>query len=237
MKTRTKIVWGSGLILAGILLLLNSLGVTMGLPEGVTLWELVLATLCLAWAANELVRGRIPGVFLPLCGIYTIFNDEIATALGLPEPVSIWLILAIAILLTAGTAILVPRSWYKKKIKAEVKKRVGGEQSQPQEHKMKNICYVDCSTSFSETIENNLGQTDVYFANVAMYQGGGVIVAENNLGRLVIHLPKGWLIDAKIQNNLGGVSMPDMDLSSSAPVIKLIGENNLGSIEVVIHGG
>lgn len=238
MKLRTRFVWGIGLLLVAVLLILNLFGITLGLPAGTSLWRVLLSALCLTWMANELVRLRIPGIFFPLAFAYYFLMAEINGLLGITTEVSIWLLMLIALLLSIGSAMLMPRYWYTKRIR-KVKDDIKGTVNHATNGKMpggRNVCYVDCSEVFHETVENNLGLCEIFFTNVLRYPGGGTVSIENNLGRLVLHVPKDWVVVPAIENSMGSVSVPHKESTENAKVLHLTGENNLGSMEVVYEG-
>ncbi|MBQ9783216.1 MAG: hypothetical protein IJW44_01710 [Clostridia bacterium] len=221
---RTRILWGVALLAAAILLLLNAFGVTLGLPTDIPLWRILLALLCATWLVNELLHLRIPGIFFPLIFIIMLFEKEIAHGLGIADGdlASAWVFLLIALLLTVGSAILLPkRLWVRLFTKKHKKNHIGHNQ----------IRYVDCTEPFSERIENNMGSCEVYFSNADQYGGNGSLRVENNMGQVVLHVPKGWCVISSIENNMGSVQIPH-GRDSGMP-LTVTGENNMGCVRVV----
>ena len=221
---RTRILWGVALLTAAILLLLNVFGVTLGLPSDIPLWRILLALLCATWAIHELLHLRIPGIFFPLIFIVMLFEKELARWLRIPggDLASVWVFLLIAFLLTVGSAVLLPKRLWLRLLSKKHKKKHGG----PSVTRT-----VDCAEPFSERIENNMGSCQVRFSNVEQYLGNGTLYISNNMGQVVLHVPKDWCVLSSIENHMGAVQIPK-GRDSGMP-LTLTGENNMGSIRVV----
>lgn len=222
---RTRILWGLGFIAVSILLILNAVGVTLELPENFPIWKIVLAAIFTLWALSSLIKLKIPSIFFPLTFVVMLFENEIAELLGIEDGniASVWGFLLIALLLTIGSALLIPKRLIKKKFSGHHCKLSKGN----------NIYYIDCSRPVDESIENNLGACDIFFANPELYDGNGVLRIENNLGSTTIHVPSDWNVISKMENNLGSVEIPRKENELCTKGIVLAGENNLGKINVV----
>lgn len=224
---RTRILWGIGLVAVALLLILNAVGVTLGLPADIPIWKIVLAVGFAVCVVNSIIRLKIPEIFIPLTFIAMLFEEEIAELFGVADGdiASVWEFLLVALLLTVGSALLLPKRLFRKK--AGVKVNVN------HHHAGKNIYYIDCGNPVSEHIENNLGTCDVFFANPELYDGNGSVCIENNLGSVTVHVPVEWNVISKMENNLGSTEIPQSESLEGAKSIRLIGENNLGKISVV----
>lgn len=224
---RSRILWGLGFVAVSLLLILNAVGVTLGLPDGIPIWKIVLSVIFVVCVVNSLIKLKIPEIFFPLTFIVMLFEKEIAGLLGIQDGdiASVWGFLLVALLLTIGSALLLPRRLFRKRAKVNIKvnnTRHGN-----------NIYYVDCANPVNEHIENNLGACDVFFANPELYDGNGVVSIENNLGSVTVHVPIEWNVISKMENNLGSVEIPKSETVEGAKSIRLVGDNNLGKVSVV----
>lgn len=239
MKNKSGIFWGLALILAALLLIVDSLGNSLGFID-LPLFKLAAAILLAAWTITELVKGRPDHIFFPLAFIFILFRGDIAYHLGTDSDlIPVWTVLLCALLLQAGTNLLFTRS---KKRSSGVHADGGayisrGDDNPRYNAKCENnlssgVCYIDAATLGYQKIENNLGSMDIFIENGHMYAGGGTIEVENNLGTTKIHIPSSWQVDLRIERALAGVSDQTYH-SGTGPVIVICGECNLGSIDIV----
>ena len=231
-KQTSTIVWGIVLIAIAVLLLLNALGVKLGLPTDISPWRLLLGAGCVIWVLNELIKLNIPGIFFPLTFIVMLFEREIANALeineGTGEIASTWLFLLVALLLTVGTSMLLPRflkghSVFSARINGKIPK-IGG----------RAVQYIDSTEGFHETVENNMSTCEVFFTNVASYMGNGTLTVENNMGCVIIHVPDDWYVSSSIENNMGSVKIPHQS-DGVKKHLNVCGDNNMGSVVVEFY--
>ncbi len=224
---KTRILWGIAILLSAILLILDVFGVAFGLPEGISVWKVILGGLIFCWFINEIIHLRIYGIFFPIAFIVMLFERELALLLGIESGniASGWEFLLVALLLTVGVALIIPK---KRKPRNKVRVDSG--------HRGNRTHYIDCSTTVGEYIENNISFCEVFFTNVEMYQGGGSVRLENNLGRIDLHIPKEWQVSLNIENNLGSVDAPPPPKApngTEAKKLDIMGENNLGKVTVI----
>lgn len=224
---KRRILWGIAILLSAVLLILDVFGVAFGLLEGMSVWKVILAGLIFCWMINEILSLRIYGIFFPIALIIMLFERELALLLGIESGniASGWEFLLVALLLTIGVALIVPK-------KHKLKNKVHGDRG----NRGHRTVYVDCSGTVGEYIENDMGFCEVFFSNSEMYKGGGSVRVDNNLGRLDLHIPKGWQVSVNIENNLGSVDAPPPPANingSEAKKLDIMGENNLGSVSII----
>ncbi len=60
---RKNILWGLFLILAAILLILNTFNVNLGIPDNLPIWKILLAVALLFVVINEAIKKNFEAVF------------------------------------------------------------------------------------------------------------------------------------------------------------------------------
>ena len=229
---KTRIFWGILMIALAVALILSALGIGFGLPEDISIGEIILGLFCLSWAVSLCTRRRFTDLPIPLVCIVMIFESEIATTLGIEsgDLAPWWLFVLVAILLTWGLRLLFSGRSHRRC-------RFGVNVSENGNHKESSfsgsaVHYFDCSEHFEGSVENNMGACSVYFTNQELYTGGSTLRVENNLGSLTVHVPGDWCVTTSIDNSLGSIKV-DADLEGAgSKVLTLVGENNLGSIVI-----
>jgi len=216
------IVVGIVLILAAVLIVLEGLGMGFG-AYGISLWKVVLGVLLAAWFLKELIRFKIGDIFFPLAFMFMLFEENIASLLGREDPniISNWYVILAAILLTVGFN--------------EVFHRVNSEKyvSVSQSHfGGASVTYIDAAELVEKNIENSFGNYVVYIENKEAYLGNGKINVDNSFGNIVIHVPEDWNVDADIDSSFGTVTAPQSK-GMNNPRIRIVGDNNFGTIRIV----
>ena len=225
-----RLFWGFGFVFVAVALILDALGIFAPVATavgGVSVLAVIAAILLLAFVIFRICKGKIGEIFVPLALIFMMFEKNVAFLLGIKgDIINNWLLLGCAVMLWIGFAILL--SGFKKKNKKKEADYIGHTSTGNIGSFVK---FIDCDGFKYESIENNLGSYTVHFENVEKYEGGGVIMIENNLGAMVINVPAGWSIVTDIDNSLGASNKPSDD-NSGGPVITIKGDNNLGSVNI-----
>ncbi len=232
---RTRIFWGISIVIIALLLIFNAVGQSLGILDigGLPVIRIVLGGIFLAYAIAETVKGKPQHIFFPLAFIVILFKSELLTICGInPDSISSWLILAVALLLTVGVSMLIPHK-SKYKINGEfVIDNNSSDKKNIENNLSEKTQYIDC-TDFNEMrIENNLGSLSVYFTNVESFVSGSRLVLENNLGSINLHIPAAWKCDCKFDNTIGKVNFPKERTAEATAQLNIVGENNLGLINV-----
>lgn len=225
-----RLFLGLGLVTVAVALIIDALGILAPVATamgGVSVLAVIAAILLLAFAIFRLCKGRIGEIFVPLALIFMMFEKNVAFLLGIKgDIINNWLLLGCAVMLWIGFAILL--SGFKKKKKKKETEFIGHTSTGNIGSFVK---FIDCEGFKYESIENNLASYTVHFENVDKYEGGGVIMIENNLGAMVINVPMGWCVVTDIENSLGASTKPSEE-NSCGPVITIKGDNNLGSVNI-----
>lgn len=218
-KTRDGIFWGTVLLGAAALLILQGIGVNFG--YGITVWRIIAGIFCLAWFIDKIFTLEFSHTIFPLAFEFLIFEAPIAHAIGQKDNnlINNWIVLLAALLATIGLGILLPS----KNSKANGHKVLPGN----------STLYFDASDLSSAIIRDNLGNVNAYITNRDAYAGNGVIEIKDNLGKIKLHLPQEWSIVLESHGNLGNVSAPEQNDGVYTRSITVNVHDNLGSISIV----
>ncbi len=232
MKLAWRIFWGSILILAAVLLVLDALGVVLPFVSSfgeISVLRAILGLLLVAVLLSCLLKGRIASIFFPLAFLFMLFEKNIAYLCAMENTniINNWLVLLIALLLTVSFIILFPRHRW-----TFCKGSKTDKQYKREKHSMGSATvYIDCAGFTKRLIACNLGACTVYFTNVGAYLGEGELIIDNNLGSVVVNVPASWHADVSIDNNLGSVHATKTQ-NTDSPVLYIKGDNNLGAVNV-----
>lgn len=201
----------------------------------ISYFRFICALIILIGIVKTFCDGQIYfGVFL-LSFMFMVLESNIAFMCGLENKdiINNWLLLLFTVIICIGLRFIIP----KKKKGFHISRTSDGinitSDKERKEHSFSAANeYIDCSIFTERSFENNLGQTVIRFENVDEYIGEGRIYIENNLGNTVIYVPSDWRIVTEIENNLGSVKNSG-NVNAHGPILHIIGENNLGAIEIV----
>ena len=233
MKTE-KIFWGLGFILLAVALILNALGVmapfTSAIGE-VSFLAVVAGLILLSYVVERIVKGKFSEIFIPLSLIFMLFEKNVAHLCHLEDEniINNWLLFGCACLLQLGFGILLPKS--RRRIKAV--KSDGSHQYRWNRSSLNSsVKYIDGESFREEYVENDLGSCVIRFESADKYTGGGILHVDNNLGSMVVEVPSSWKFVHNIDNSLGSV-VADFDGGNpDGPLLKIEGDNNLGSLAI-----
>lgn len=233
-----KIIFGLALIFLAVLLILDAFQVLAPLASvigEISIWTILLGLILLSYVIVRLSKGKISEIFVPLSFIFMLFEKNISVICGrvTPDIINNWVVLLVAILLSAGVHMIMNtgKNHFVRTGVADT-----GVQTAKRNHAGGSLghstVYIDSETMIPNQVENNLGSCAVYFENPEVYKGTGVLYIENNLGSIKIHVPSAWIVQVNMENNLGGITVPEKN-DATAPVLYIRGENNLGSVQIV----
>ncbi len=222
----SALYWGIAFIAVALLLILNTVGIKAGFLDigGLPVIRIVLGVLLLSCIVWSLSKGKVAQIFFPLGFIAILFEKEIARLFGAQDEnlYSVWLVLGVAALLTAGVSLLTP-SRFKE---PEEKDKLG------KNNYASTVKYIDCTDFGSKSVGNNLASMEIYFENAEEYEGGGELYIGNNLGSCRIHLPEDWNAFINIEHNLGSCKGVEVR-ENAAKSVQIYVKSNLGSISLI----
>ncbi|MBQ7921709.1 MAG: hypothetical protein IJ325_03910 [Clostridia bacterium] len=219
MKTK-KVFWGIVLIAAAVLIIIDALGFLSpisGIMGEISLFRAALALLCLYFIVTRIAKGKIAQIFIPLSLIFMLFEKNIAFLVKWESEniISNFLLLFCALIVTIGWDMIFGN--LKLKIKT-------GE----------SVVYIDGSDFSSRRFaENLLGECNIYFENTDQYCGDGILIVDNCLGEMNIHVPSAWKIELDIENGFGDTSQTGSG-TENGPRLRIVGKNRLGEILVKV---
>lgn len=216
LKFGTGIFWGIVLIGAAVLLILNGIGVNLG--YGISVWRIILGTLCVAWLVVTIVELRFTEIAFPVAFTFLIFEPTIAHALGREDNklISTWTVLLAAFLLTVGL-----KAIFSGKLKRN-SSSIGSK-----------TLYFDAADLDEAEIRDNAGSVQAYITNKEAYTGDGTIVIRDNLGKITLHIPSDWNVTVNSRDNLGKVSVADQEDGVFDNSITVDVRDNVGSVNIV----
>ncbi len=255
-----KTTLGLLLVLCAVVIILDALGIALGFFNGISATTLIFGSIVLVWFITNLIKLKIPKLFLPLAILFILFEKHIASALSLNSSniIDNWIVILVAILLECGFSMLIPKrtkkfrfhkSFYidtdsgnstnefntdsSNSTKETFNENNEEEGSSHHKYSMSSsTVYIDCTTFISETVSNEMGSCDIYFTNVDKYAGNGVLTVFNRLGSMDVHVPSDWAITNAVGNSLGSVDSPQ-NTSNGGPSILIKGSNELGSLDII----
>ncbi len=236
MKTTWKIFWGFIFIFMAVVLVLDAVGVMAPLASSVgeiSVLSMVLGVFLIAVLISRLIKGRFEQIFFPLAFLFMLFEKNIAALCGQvasPDLINNWLLLLIALLLTVGFSILLPKRRGHKKYRIEIEdskdfdfvkgRGIGN-----------SVVYIDCATFTKRMVECDFGASAVHFTNIEAYQSGAVLVIDNNFGSMTILVPSAWHADVDVDNSFGSITVPKT-CNTAGPVLYIKGDNSFGAVTV-----
>ncbi len=246
MNRKKDIYWGLILILVGITMVLNLLGIFGSFSVFKLAWSIIFIALIL----NAIYKFNFVKASL-FSAILAHINIDMLGLSGKVFP-----IYAASLLIGVGLNSIFKsrrrRSYINYKIndmnfgsfqdvKDEFKHRsttddLKGKHVYFENNMGSNVRYVKSDDLKSARIINNLGSSSVYFTDATFSQDGCVIDLECNLGKINIYLPKHINFENNVTTSLGSIrSAPSFYTDASYPTVYLEGEVNLGDVEVFIQ--
>jgi len=239
----SKLAWGVFWLLIAGRILTNYFGgfVQLGV------WSIIIAALALVVLLHCIVSLSIAPLPIPIAALYYIFQ----VPLELPF-VAFWTLAPVALLLTIGLYVLLPRRIGSKHfglftlddIKAH-KRYDKHDEAQIEEGDDENNPYISVSFGgISRYLHSNRLQTadlncafgalEVYFDNVQLSPDGAEIYANCKFGAIEIYVPAHWRVIDNMSTTMGSAEV-DRRLQASdsdAPTLTVTGNVSFGSVEV-----
>lgn len=194
----------------------------------------LLAALLVSLIIQSIFSRNFFGIFVPMVFIYNLFQQP----LSLPS-ISIWVLLAAAVLTSIGFSIL---------FKVRPKNIVNIEShsfNQTKESLDDNSPYAKVSFGASSKYlhGNNInkgqfiasfGALEVYFDQAQLSPEGAEIYIDCSFGAVKLFVPKTWRVTDNLHVSLGGVDnhCKSGSPAENAPHLNLVGNVQLGGVEI-----
>ena len=243
----SKFAWGIFWLLIAGLILANYFGgfVQLGV------WSIVIAALTLVILFHCIATLSFASLPIPIAALYYIFQKP----LELPF-VTFWTLALVALLITCGLHVLLPRRFSGIKYGVFVyddgkkrRRRNRGGIEPPDAHIEEgdddNNPYIDvhfgsfCRYLRSACLESaelacSFGALEVYFDHVQLGPNGAEAFVNCKLGSIEIYVPGHWRVIDEMSTSLGAVEISRrlQEAGADAPTLTLTGNVSLGSVEV-----
>ncbi len=223
-KTGKSIFWGIVIVIGAILLLIDGLKLFSFGSYGLTPFKLFAALITLSWFLYELFRFKITRIFIPLALFFFSIESTLAYFLGIEggNIISNWKVIVVAILLSIGLKLLLPRE--------------GGIFWDGHSNKLgTSTIYFDAADLSDANMRDIVGDVSVYFVNKEAYSGDGEIEIRDVLGKVTVHVPKEWLIKTDVRDKVGRIRIPRQKDGVYEKKLTLNVRDVVGDIKVVFE--
>ena len=239
-----KLFFGLGFILLALALLLDAFDALEPIKSAVgeiSIVRLLLAFLLVVHVISQISKKKIDQIFISLALVFLLLEKNFGALAKPPveDLINNWLLIGCAVLLQIGFSVLFSDGFITVTVNGEK-----GEEHTDEEYDAatgkhtrhssatltSTVRYIAADTFGTEYVENNLASTVIRFDSPEKYFGGGVLHLENNLGSIVVEIPKEWRFETDVDKFLGSVQIPRENRDLTAPLIKIFVENNLGSV-------
>ncbi|MBQ9416622.1 MAG: hypothetical protein IJU20_07270 [Clostridia bacterium] len=219
----SSIAWGIVLIIGAVLLILNALDVLPFSQYGLGPWKLCLGAL-LVGISIQILLGRKPALlFLPLAGLFLVFEEAISNAVGKggENLIPTWVVIVAAVLLWLGTEMVIP----KRLSTAHGIFHNGG-----------ISLYLDAEKDLQDAhVHDIAGSASVYMTNQDLYPGNGRLTVEDIAGKVTIYLPAQWRLFVHCSDVAGRVHVPKQPEGEYEKSLQVEVRDVAGSVDFVLE--
>lgn len=218
-------LWPIELIVCGVLMILLGLASNLGWID-TPLYKIVLAVPLLALTIGKgIIRRKYYILPLTLSSLFMLFEKNIAELASAKTDNLIpnWVVIVAAVCMCIGIALIMVLS-KEDRVKVNDKK--------DSVNLSAVVRYIDCNGFTNEHVECNIGSCRVFFSNVSEFTGNGTLNVYNNMGSILISVPKSWTVISEIENHMGSLSIDTNTQGEADKILKITGENNMGAIHV-----
>lgn len=246
---KRKYLWPITLVVCGVLMLISAIISSAGLVD----FPLYKAVIAIPFVAHIVVKGIIGKRFytipIPLTVLFLLFEENIARCAGVEsgDLISNWIVILAAILIFIGLAFItffssddrekengnIENHTSKNENSEVVINTAGAGKVSTNTTGASTVKYINCHGFVHETVECGMGVCKIFFSNTSEYAGDGTLNLRANMGgSIIVCVPADWDVDAKIDNHMGAVKVDDNTPIEGAKKLRIVGENNMGSVHV-----
>jgi len=245
-RVASKLAWGLFWLLIAALILANYFGGFVQLGA----WSVIIAAIACAILVYCIATLSFASIPIPLAALYYIFQ----VPLELPY-VSFWMMVLVALLLTCGLHVLLPRRFRNVgafKVSFDGSSRGGrvhggGDETDAlvEEGEDENNPYIRVKFGHisrylhsecleSAQLECSCGAMEVYFDHVQLSPDGAEIYVKCSLGSLELYVPSHWNVINNMSASLGNADVGKRrePIDEDAPMITINGGVTLGNVEI-----
>ncbi len=232
MKTK-NVFWALLLIALGVFIIAAALGAFGSMNA----WTVILTALLGIIIIHSLVRLEFGGVFLPLAGLYLVYDGM----LNLPH-ISPWLLFAAAIMFSIAFEIIF--GGFKKHRKAAFVHTRSDKDGEAVEDSANtpvaqvsfgsSSLYLHAEALTSGSFNVSFGELTVYFDDAKLAPGGAEVSVHCSFGELTLMIPRHWKVQDNISSALANVERNDpyANHEEGAPTLRLTGSVSFGEIKI-----
>lgn len=234
MKVR-NLYWGVFFILAAVIIVLNQ----MGLLIGVSTISLIITLLLIPVIITSIRHWSFGGILFPLAIIGILYAEPLGIQNLIP-----WPILGVALFLTIGLHFIFPHhrkyeqsyshhhddseEWTEEKVDA------GGDGEIDLITKFTgSVKYINSEKLRKVNIDCSFGGMKVYFDNSKLQTDEAIIDVNISFGGVELYLPKDWAIVDKVNCVLGGIEEKNRNQSNATKTIILKGKVSFSGITII----
>ena len=229
MKMR-KVLWGLLIIGAGLMLLLNALGV----GEEYDVVRIIGSCILLGIAVTSVAKFEWILFFIPLAVIAYLWRIQLGFA-----DLNIGLLLGAAVLLGIGLSIIVHKRNHFKHVDVKHDEWGKTEETLNENESVsvdaslgEHIKYIHAGNLKKAQIKSNFASVKVYFDQCQVSSEGLQIIVNSNFSETVLNVPKGWTFDNQVNCFAGAVTNVSDKTADGGIHVLLTGSVNFAELKV-----
>lgn len=229
---RKNIFWGLMFLLGAVALLMNAMGLLIGL----NFWSILLSVCCVAIFVKGVMK-RSWGTMLFALAFLAIINQDL---LGLEKMT--WTLLGVAALGTIGLNMLIPLK-HKHKFgitvngdhKEEYEVSIaedGGETVNWDNIFGSTAKYIQSDSLRRVNADSVFGSIAIYFENAVLMNHRATVNVDSVFGSVELYIPADWHVIVNVSTVFGGAKEFGHDNPNGENVLEINGDSVFGSLEI-----
>lgn len=235
MKIR-NLFWGMFFILAAVLIIMNQLGILVG----ISLFNLIITIFLVSIIIKSIQYLNFVGIIMPLAILGVIYADK----LGI-QSLTPWPILGSALFLSIGLSIIIhPRRnefeechCKKHDDKGEFVEIQKGEKDDSEVNLYTkfsgSVKYITSENLKTVNLDCSFGALKVYFDNAKIDGNEATVNLNLNFGGAELYIPKEWSIINNVSCSVGGIDEKGQNDRTSNIKLILKGKINFSGVEII----
>ncbi len=232
MKTR-NVFWALLLVAVGVFIIAAALGAFGSMNA----WTVILTALLGIIIIHSLITLEFGGVFLPLAGLYLVYDG----LLNLPS-ISPWLLFAAAILFSIAFEIIF--GGFKKHRKAAFVHTNSDKNGDTKEDSANtpvaqvsfgsSSLYLHAEALTRGSFSVSFGELTVYFDDAKLDPGGAEVNVQCAFGEMRLMIPRHWKVQDNISSALANVARNERyaNPQEGAPTLRFTGSVSFGEVRI-----
>lgn len=231
MKSR-NLFWGIFFILSAISIILNQLGILVG----VSLLNLVITILLIPIIINSIKSINFSGILIPLAIMGIMYSDELGIQKLTPLP-----ILGSAIFLSIGLSFLIHPKQYKigkehKNKDFEYEESINSTDEGEVNLFAKftgSIKYINSNNLKNVNLDCSFGAMKVYFDNSKIQENEATINLNVDFAGVELYIPKEWNVIDNVNSIFGGIEEKNNKGKTEGKNLILNGKISFAGVEII----